>query len=542
MAMNSNNDPQAKKLVQEGIEAIREGDKQLGRGKLEAAVKVDPYNETAWLWLAKVVTTLEERRTCLGNVILINPGNTEAQRMLDKIEGEVDRRASTGTIQALVAKQPRRNRVLLGVIALLVGILVCLLGFWLIGGGEEAVVVPTAITTETFTPTADEFGTATALASITPTITLTPSITPAIAIATWTFTPAPTDSPTPQQFNTPPAELTGRIILQSGNVAGDPDNQPIVVIQPNNLVSRQEVSGENQRGQHPALVGGQNRYAWAQYSSGTRSLTLQIQTFGVAESINAAAIYGNVPLSEPNYPTWSGNTLAFSAQFFGASTRDLWLLPVTEANLATPVPLPLDVTLTPLPTDTPSLTPAPTETLAPEITPSATIEMTPTIDIGVPAGSPLVRLTLNEGDNTWPAFDSSGTALVFVSTVDGVTDLRIITIATQDIVALTMNQNSLIESAPDWYQTEVIFSATTEDGMGSDLYIMNADGQSEPTLLLDLGNQDVQPRFSPDGRYIVFSSNYYGNWDAFIYDRETETVYLLEGNPNTVDLANDWTE
>jgi hypothetical protein len=540
MAMSSNNDPQAKKLVKEGIEAIKEGDKQLGRGKLETAVKIDPYNELAWLWLAKVVTTVEERRTCLGNVILINPSNTEAQRMLDKIEDASDKRATTGVMPALVARQPRRNRILIWIIALLLLVLVCVGGFSLLGGGEEAVVVPTVITTETFTVTPDSGGTATALASITPTLTITPSITPALAVATWTFTPAPTDSPTPQLFPPPPAELAGRIILQSGRVAGDPDNQPIAVIEPANLASRQLVSGENQRGQHPILLTGQNRFVWSLYSSGTRALSLQIQSFGAAQSVSATSIYGNIPLTDPNYPTWSGTRLVFSAKYFGSANRDLWLLPLTENNLV--LPDPNAPTATPTMTLIPSETPIPTQTLAPEITPSATLELTPTIDTGVPFGSPLVRLTQNEGDHSWPSFDPTGQVLVFVTITEGITDLHLMTIADQIITPLHDNQNSLIESAPDWAGDVIVFSASADEGETSDLYLIAADGQTEPTLLLDLGPRDVQPRFSPDGRYIAFSSDYYGNWDAFIYDRETETLYQLEGDPNSTDLVNDWAE
>ena len=69
---------------------------------------------------------------------------------------------------------------------------------------------------------------------------------------------------------------------------------------------------------------------------------------------------------------------------------------------------------------------------------------------------------------------------------------------------------------------------------------MPADGSGEAALLFDLGDQDIKPRFSPDGRYIAFTSNRNGNWDVFIYDRSTGEYYSLETNPRTTDIVNDW--
>jgi len=69
-------------MVRAGIEAYRAGKASEARKLLEKAIELDDYNEQAWMWLSAVVETEEEKRTCLENVLVINPENEEAQRGL----------------------------------------------------------------------------------------------------------------------------------------------------------------------------------------------------------------------------------------------------------------------------------------------------------------------------------------------------------------------------------------------------------------------------------------------------------------------------
>lgn len=69
-------------LVREGIRAYRAGNKTEARTFLEKAVELDQYHEEAWLWLSAVVDTKEEQRTCLENVLVINPNNARAKQGL----------------------------------------------------------------------------------------------------------------------------------------------------------------------------------------------------------------------------------------------------------------------------------------------------------------------------------------------------------------------------------------------------------------------------------------------------------------------------
>ncbi len=70
-------------MVREGVTAFKAGRADEARALLSKAVELDPYNEQGWLWLSGVVTSVDDQRTCLENVLAINPGNSRARSGLD---------------------------------------------------------------------------------------------------------------------------------------------------------------------------------------------------------------------------------------------------------------------------------------------------------------------------------------------------------------------------------------------------------------------------------------------------------------------------
>jgi len=62
---------------------------------------------------------------------------------------------------------------------------------------------------------------------------------------------------------------------------------------------------------------------------------------------------------------------------------------------------------------------------------------------------------------------------------------------------------------PDYHAGKIAFSYL------GDIWIVNEDG-SNPWRLTDSTGRDINPRFSPDGLWIAFSSNRYGNQDVFV--------------------------
>jgi hypothetical protein len=75
-------------LVQQGIAAVKSGRRDEARDLLMQAVELDDHNEQAWLWLSGVAEGIEDQIICLENVLVINPGNTAAERGLRQLRAK----------------------------------------------------------------------------------------------------------------------------------------------------------------------------------------------------------------------------------------------------------------------------------------------------------------------------------------------------------------------------------------------------------------------------------------------------------------------
>jgi hypothetical protein len=74
------NDPE--QILAQGIEAVKAGDRPRARELLARAIRLNPADDRAWLWLSGAVETDDDRRRCLERVLQLNPGNQAAQRGL----------------------------------------------------------------------------------------------------------------------------------------------------------------------------------------------------------------------------------------------------------------------------------------------------------------------------------------------------------------------------------------------------------------------------------------------------------------------------
>ncbi|MBY0496882.1 MAG: biopolymer transporter Tol [Cyanobacteria bacterium] len=88
---------------------------------------------------------------------------------------------------------------------------------------------------------------------------------------------------------------------------------------------------------------------------------------------------------------------------------------------------------------------------------------------------------------------------------------------------------------PDYHAGKIVFSYF------GDLWIANEDG-SGARRITDHTARDIYPRFSPDGKWIAFSSNRYGNNDVFIIPTDGGTAKQLtyhSGNDEVVGWTRD---
>lgn len=74
-----------KKLLQQGIAALKAGQRAEACRLLKQVVRLNPSSEHGWLWLSSAVDTDGQRRFCLLQVLSINRHNAIASRGLEKL-------------------------------------------------------------------------------------------------------------------------------------------------------------------------------------------------------------------------------------------------------------------------------------------------------------------------------------------------------------------------------------------------------------------------------------------------------------------------
>ena len=78
----------AKEIAEQGIAALKEGDKSRAHDLLRQAVELDPNNAKAWYFLSRTQNSSTEKRTSLEKVLELMPNNKPAREALDKLSEE----------------------------------------------------------------------------------------------------------------------------------------------------------------------------------------------------------------------------------------------------------------------------------------------------------------------------------------------------------------------------------------------------------------------------------------------------------------------
>lgn len=117
-------------LLQQGIAAVKAGDRDTGKRLLAHVLHADLNNEIAWLWMAYAVDDIAQRHECLERVLQINPDNERARQSLEKLRpisllestetqnlADVSPEPETGlalAVQRSAAAPPRRTDTIAG--------------------------------------------------------------------------------------------------------------------------------------------------------------------------------------------------------------------------------------------------------------------------------------------------------------------------------------------------------------------------------------------------------------------------------------------
>jgi hypothetical protein len=71
--------------LEQGINAFKNGNRDIARNYFIAAIKENPQDEQAWGWMYQAANNDKERFDCLNHIVKINPQNTRAKQLLDQL-------------------------------------------------------------------------------------------------------------------------------------------------------------------------------------------------------------------------------------------------------------------------------------------------------------------------------------------------------------------------------------------------------------------------------------------------------------------------
>jgi len=537
-------------LVKEGAAAAKAGDRHIARAKLREAVGIDQRNERAWFLLASVTDDIEEKRTSLGNVLVINPDNARAQQMLEQLdrattEASRPKRPTFATTEVIQNVDPNTKRTLYiigGTIA--VGLLLVIILFR--GGGAGPAATPTSVAElPTEPPTVDAaMMTATTVAETAVfQLTLDAQLTLRALPATWT--PQPSSTPrgtlTAVPLSSPPPGVTGRMLAVAGKALTLDGKLPVVML---DLKDGRRTTVAEERGDYAIFSPNADRVIYARYVSGTRpQLLLRIIHQGGARPEELSSLWGNrPPIADHQMPAFAldGRSMVFVGQNVTGENERFpniyWLAVNFPARGSQPTLTPT-ITETPTPNLDPTADPL-TATWTP--TPTATLSLTPSY-------AELRRLTEKDsGINLYPSLAPDGSKVVYTtdrSVVGGDgTDIYLIDLPSGTPVNLTNDGGRINEAwtqfSPDG--TQIVFTAVAEGAADHDLFVINADGSGRQTLLEKQGDI-VRPQWSPDGRYIGFSSNRSGKWEIYVVEVASGEVFQVTADKDDILITN-WGE
>lgn len=152
------------------------------------------------------------------------------------------------------------------------------------------------------------------------------------------------------------------------------------------------------------------------------------------------------------------------------------------------------------------------------------------------------NITLFTAYDFWPAWSPDGSQIAFESNRDDSlkTEVYVVTVATSGLLRLT-DDTGFVDGQPAWSPLgDRIAFASDRDSAGTDIYLMDVNGQNLVRLTTDSSN-DAQPTWSPTGDRIAFASDRRGGGGTDIYVMDTlgNNVVNLTNNA-AVDLAPAW--
>ena len=515
-------------LLRQGMTAARNGQKATARAAFQQVVKLDPENEKGWYWLASVMDTDDERVYALGKVLQINPGNERARAILNQLQARYDTAPATAEehVDEYINdadSKPKRQELLPGIDRryVMIGaagvggllILILVLIIVIVSGNNRAAQEQAALEAAMqatrdqvaveLTATMDAQATEAAIIAATgefsgPEVAGRPTLPP-------TWTPAGQDAgagndgePTPLPTALGSALFSGRLLGVSGSDMLGLGFVPVVEIPLDGSPPRTLYAD---RGGSPDMAPQEDRLIYTVYSAGTREQGLQIAWLdGSRQPELLSQLLGTRILQKGDYASFSpdGSRLAFTAREPGSVNDDIYIVSLIALSTQT--------------------------------------------GDGV-ASDAIQRMTDGTVNSTMPTWGDS-TRLVYVHDArvnGGPVDLKLLDMTTGRSDFLTTDGATLLEESPDIAPNgqQVAFAASSSANPNdSDIYVMSLIG-GQPLLVVDTPGRAVNPRWSPDGRFLAYASDQDGDFEIFIVEVASYANYQVTVN-SEYDMVNEW--
>jgi serine/threonine protein kinase len=127
-----------------------------------------------------------------------------------------------------------------------------------------------------------------------------------------------------------------------------------------------------------------------------------------------------------------------------------------------------------------------------------------------------LRFTSDQAGDRSPAWSPNGSQIVFAATRDGLTNLYIrpVTQGGTEEVLLTPGESRL---SPDWSRDgQFILYGQLNSGTNWDLLFLPLSGERKPQPYLQSEFVEIHGRFSPNGRWVAYSSNETGQFQVYV--------------------------
>lgn len=492
-------DPIHQELLRQAVEAAKRGDIDNAVAKVKEVLEEDEENAKAWMLLARLTSNNDEKRIALATLLQLEPNNEKAKELLEKLDEQVKTRDDE---EVLPGVSRRLLRVIVGGLVGFVVLMVVLLA--IIGqsrGAADAEQTRVALnaqrTDNAFIAeqtrvieqqTQIVLDITAAYLEINPP-TPTPSITPFPS-----ETPIPSATPTPTLIP-PPSDLSGVMVGRSGRGGGVNVTNPLVRY---SFTDGSSAPIGNLRGKSIVTFPGGMQFAMVSEDQ-LNNLRDEIRIFDVdgleiESNLTAQEVIRDIIAARQPYYSNTGSQMVFVGNRFGQNRDDLYIIAL----------------------------------------------------VGDIQGAIFKQLTTDEATYRFPALSPDGRRLVAVREVLDVdnnpgVDLVIIDVQTGIPTSLTTNRNAIIETMPRWDPTGsfIVYTARAEGETNHEIYFIVTNNPDSGQIRISSPESDeVMPMFSPDGRYLAYSSNRSGTYQIYIQNLSNDETFQLTGGLDNI--ITDW--